>query len=87
MSNPDPASPLFDVVIYRIHDRVVTSVWSRGERMRCGFTNAEKHLELALIGILENNDAEIVRAGKFRVGDTLPHNIREITSDLDTDEH
>ena len=67
------ATELFDVVIFDMESRKVESVVGKALRRNAGTYNAEQRLETALNRInLDRYSAEIVPAGKYDIGSTLP---------------
>lgn len=62
---------LFDVVIYKIEDRVVASVVGTDMRKDDGHYNANRRLETALDRINDRYAAAIVPAGNYSKGSVV----------------
>lgn len=70
-----PKEPRFDVVIYRVETRTVAAITGRNLRRDKGHYNAEKRADTVSARVNTDYDVEIVPAGKFKVGDTLPEDV------------
>lgn len=67
--------PLFDVIIYKIDTREVSTIVGKAMRRDSGFYNAEKRAETALMRVNDRYGVEIVPTGLVDTGDVLPQEI------------
>ncbi len=63
---------LFDVVVYQISSGEITNIVGKNLKKNSGYFNAERRVETVLNRMNKYYNAEIVPAGKYKVGDFLP---------------
>jgi len=62
---------LYDVVIFEIATKKVTSIVGVGMQLDEGHYNAQKRIETVLPRLNDNFDVSAVPAGKYNVGDVI----------------